>query len=63
MGAYHTVDLELNRKFTLAKECWDAVVLERVDNACDPAQNADVAAVVMQEGTHGIGDTALCQCK
>jgi len=50
MGAYHTVDLELNRKFVLAKECWDAVVLERVDAACDPAQNADVAAVVMQEG-------------
>ena len=48
MGAYHTVDLELNRKFVLAKECWDAVVLERVDTACDPAQNADVAAVVMQ---------------
>jgi len=50
MGAYHTVDLELNRKFVLAKECWDAVVLERIDMACDPTQSADVAAVVMQEG-------------
>ena len=48
MGAYHTVDLELNRKFVLAKDCWDAIVLERVESACDPAQNADVAAVVMQ---------------
>lgn len=50
MGAYHTLDLELNRKFILQKILWDSVALERVDMACDPAQNADVAAVVMQEG-------------
>ena len=48
MGAYHTVDLELNRKFVLAKECWDAIALERIESACDPSQKADVAAVVMQ---------------
>ncbi|CAG9114569.1 unnamed protein product [Plutella xylostella] len=50
MGAYHTLDLELNRKFTLQKTLWDSVALERVEQACDPAANADVAAVVMQEG-------------
>lgn len=50
MGAYHTLDLELNRKFVLQKLLWDSVALERVDMACDPATNADVAAVVMQEG-------------
>lgn len=50
MGAYHTLDLELNRKFTLQKVLWDSVALERVDTACDPAASADVAAVVMQEG-------------
>ncbi|KAF8766872.1 Protein pelota like protein [Argiope bruennichi] len=50
MGAYHTLDLELNRKFTLSKSCWDSIALERIDMACDPAQNADLAAVVMQEG-------------
>ncbi|KAG8227096.1 hypothetical protein J437_LFUL007433 [Ladona fulva] len=50
MGAYHTLDLEVNRKFTLSKAEWDSVSLERVDMACDPTQNADVAAVVMQEG-------------
>uniref|UniRef100_A0A6M2DF58 Protein pelota homolog n=1 Tax=Xenopsylla cheopis TaxID=163159 RepID=A0A6M2DF58_XENCH len=50
MGAYHTLDLELNRKFTLHKQLWDSVALERVDCACDVAQTADVAAVVMQEG-------------
>ncbi|KAM9462820.1 protein pelota homolog [Clarias gariepinus] len=50
MGAYHTIELELNRKFTLAKKVWDSIVLDRIDQACDPAQKADVAAVVMQEG-------------
>uniref|UniRef100_A0A674DTM9 Protein pelota homolog n=2 Tax=Salmo trutta TaxID=8032 RepID=A0A674DTM9_SALTR len=50
MGAYHTIELELNRKFTLAKKIWDSVVLERIEQACDPTQKADVAAVVMQEG-------------
>ncbi|XP_059057029.1 protein pelota [Achroia grisella] len=50
MGAYHTLDLELNRKFILQKILWDSIALDRVEMACDPAANADVAAVVMQEG-------------
>lgn len=50
MGAYHTIDLELNRKFEVTKPEWDSIALERVDSACDVTQNADVAAVVMQEG-------------
>ncbi|XP_053987891.1 protein pelota [Hylaeus volcanicus] len=50
VGAYHTLDVEQNRKFTIRKAKWDSVFLERVDTACDPTQNADVAAVVMQEG-------------
>lgn len=50
MGAYHTLDLELNRKFTLAKQIWDCIALDRIELACDVARSADVAAVVMQEG-------------
>ncbi|XP_042202483.1 protein pelota homolog [Callorhinchus milii] len=50
MGAYHTIELELNRKFTLAKKQWDSVMLDRIEQACDPARIADVAAVIMQEG-------------
>lgn len=38
MGAYHTLDLEVNRKFSLSKSEWDSVSLERVDTACDPTQ-------------------------
>ncbi|XP_043271725.1 protein pelota [Venturia canescens] len=50
MGAYHTLDVKQNRKVVLRKPIWDSIALERVDTACDPTQNADVAAVVMQEG-------------
>lgn len=38
MGAYHTIDLELNRKFTLMKEEWDSVDLDRIEIATDPTQ-------------------------
>jgi protein pelota len=50
MGAYHTLDLELNRDFTLSKNCWDIVSLERIETACDITKQADVAAIVMQTG-------------
>lgn len=50
MGAYHTIDLELNRKFTLIKEYWDVIALERVEMACDPTQHADLGAVLLHEG-------------
>ena len=52
MGAYHTIDVEPNRKFTLIKAEWDSVSLDRIDMATDPARSADVAAVVMQEGDY-----------
>jgi len=50
MGAYHTIDVEPNRKFTLSKQEWDSVALERIDLATDPAKHADLAAVIMHEG-------------
>ncbi|KAF0295775.1 Protein pelota [Amphibalanus amphitrite] len=50
MGAYHTLDIEANRKFSLQKNYWDSISIERVEMACDPTQHADLAAVVMQEG-------------
>ncbi|CAG8618543.1 3995_t:CDS:10 [Paraglomus brasilianum] len=50
LNAYHTIDLELNRNFTLIKPEWDIISLERVEEACDITKQADVAAVVLQEG-------------
>lgn len=50
MGAYHTIDIELNQEFAITKAEWDSVALARIEEACDPAQSAELAAVVMQEG-------------
>ena len=50
MGAYHTIDLELHRNFTVYKHEWDSIDLDRIDQACDVTQRAEIAAIVMQEG-------------
>lgn len=50
MGSYHTIELEMNKNFTLFKPEWDIIALERVEDACDITKQADVAAVVCQEG-------------
>ncbi|CAJ0895139.1 7454_t:CDS:10 [Entrophospora sp. SA101] len=54
MGSYHTIDLELNRNFTLAKPEWDVISLERIQEACDITKQADIAAIVLQEGLANI---------
>lgn len=54
MGSYHTIDLELNRNFTIFKPEWDTIALERVEDACDITKQADVAAIVCQEGLANI---------
>ena len=38
MGAYHTLDVELNKKFTIRKTEWDSVHLERIELATDPSK-------------------------
>jgi protein pelota len=50
MGGYHTIELELNRKFTLTKPEWDVISFERITTACNVVQKADIAAIVLQEG-------------
>mmetsp|Transcript_17278 Transcript_17278/g.35885 ORF Transcript_17278/g.35885 Transcript_17278/m.35885 type:complete len:392 (-) Transcript_17278:561-1736(-) len=50
VGAFHTIELELNRAFSIGKKEWDAVHLERIREATDPTVSADLAAIVMQEG-------------
>mmetsp|Transcript_29216 Transcript_29216/g.64627 ORF Transcript_29216/g.64627 Transcript_29216/m.64627 type:complete len:382 (+) Transcript_29216:312-1457(+) len=50
LGAYHTLELEVQRAFTLEKTAWDALDLERVSTACDPKLSADLAAVLITEG-------------
>ncbi len=54
LGAYHTLELEPQRPFTLEKAEWDALDIERIRQACDPAASADLAAVLITV------QTALC---
>ncbi|KAI9225320.1 MAG: pelota [Piptocephalis tieghemiana] len=54
MGAYHTMELERGRSFTLTKASWDTIALERVEEACDVRKAADVAAIVLHEGLANI---------
>ncbi|KAI8905047.1 eRF1 domain 1-domain-containing protein [Gorgonomyces haynaldii] len=50
LGAYHTIDLELQRKFTITKDEWDTIDLTRIEEATDYAKRAEIAAVVLEEG-------------
>ena len=36
MGAFHTIELEMNRPFELHKQQWDSIYLERIETACNP---------------------------
>ena len=47
LGAYHTVELEPQRPFSLEKQAWDAIDIERIHQATDPAASADLAAVLI----------------
>lgn len=50
MGQYHTIDIEVSQPFWIDKPCWDDMYLHRLDQATNPANNSDIAAVVMHEG-------------
>uniref|UniRef100_A0A0D6R415 Protein pelota homolog n=1 Tax=Araucaria cunninghamii TaxID=56994 RepID=A0A0D6R415_ARACU len=50
IGAFHTLEIETQRPFTLRKDVWDSMALETLKQACDPAASADLAVILMQEG-------------
>ncbi|KAJ1409305.1 Translation release factor pelota [Sesbania bispinosa] len=50
IGAFHTLELELQRPFVLRKDVWDSFALETLQQASDPGASADLAVVLMQEG-------------
>lgn len=55
LGQHHTLDLELNRKFTLEKaDGWDSVALELLKEASETERRAELWAVVLGEGTANI---------
>lgn len=54
-GQYHTLDLELNRPFTLWKKYgWDSVAIQTLKDALNQDRDGALAAVVMQEGIANI---------
>ncbi|GAA5994764.1 ribosome dissociation factor DOM34 [Rhodotorula paludigena] len=55
-GAYHTLDLEIGRDFTVIKGEgeWDSVALERLREMTEPGRGADVGAIVCGEGLANI---------
>ncbi|CAL9003751.1 unnamed protein product [Prunus brigantina] len=46
IGAFHTLELELQRPF----DVWDSLALHELNQASDPAASADLAVILMQEG-------------
>ncbi|KAF4961743.1 hypothetical protein FGADI_106 [Fusarium gaditjirri] len=55
MGSHHTLDLEVNRPFSIMKpEGWDSVARATLQEALSDDKDGAVAAVVMQEGLANI---------
>jgi len=50
LGQYHTLEIEKDHPISIEKPSWDAIYLERIDEAVDPGKLAEIAVVVMQEG-------------
>ena len=50
LGAYHTIEVEVNRKLSISKPVWDGIFLKRLEDATDLGKSADVAAIVLTEG-------------
>ncbi|KAI3399495.1 hypothetical protein diail_6757 [Diaporthe ilicicola] len=54
-GQYHTLDLELNRPFTLwKKHGWDSVAVQTLRDALNQDKDGAIAAVVIDEGLANI---------
>lgn len=55
MGAHHTLDLEVNRQFSIIKpDGWDTVAKDTLAQTLSDDKNGATAAVVMQEGLANI---------
>ena len=52
LGAFHTLDIEINRDIRIEKtESWDSIALSRVTESCVPGRGAEVGAIVCGEGS------------
>lgn len=70
MGAFHTLDLEMNRDVRIIKEEWDSIALDIVEQSSAEGRGAEVGAIVCGEGTYNdicvlrdlswVGTAAIC---
>lgn len=61
-GAYHTLEIEPQRAFEIHKFSWDVLDLDRLQQACDPAASADLAAVLITVGGGFFTCKRACWC-
>lgn len=54
IGAFHTIEIEPHRAFSLTKEAWDSIYMDRLEISLNPAVDADLGAIIMQEGLGNI---------
>lgn len=47
LGAYHTLEVEVNRAFSLQKVKFDGIDFERISQATNPAASADLAVLLI----------------
>jgi len=50
LGAYHTLELEPHRAFTISKDEWDGLDIDRINQSTNPAASAELAVVMITEG-------------
>ncbi|KAI7937157.1 hypothetical protein MJO28_016056 [Puccinia striiformis f. sp. tritici] len=58
MGAFHTLDLEPEREFTIIKgpDGWDSINLQRLADATDASKSAEVGAILVDDN----GRATIC---
>lgn len=64
-GSFHTLTLERNKGFDLAKKVWDSAAVAALSETSEKSSGADLAVVLLQEGQAevylvGKGLTTLC---
>lgn len=50
LGAYHTIEVQINSELTLAKHFWDTIALEQLTALAKPESKADLSVILMQDG-------------
>ena len=54
MGARHTFEIRKYFSFTLEKECWDEIYIEKLREIVRSSETSDLYAIVLQEGLANI---------